>query len=110
MCKVAEKNPNNMELRERIGEQKIILESIMLLLTFYSEGNPYINDLKEKMVKLQENFDKIQITRTYEESTLKEVNGIVTIENNSTSSINITDEDVKAIIATTTSIRESIIN
>lgn len=110
MCKVAEKNPNNMELRERIGEQKIILESIMLLLTFYSEGNPYINDLREKMMTLQEKFEHIQITQTYEESTLKEVNGIVTIENNSTSSINITDEDVKAITATTTSIRESIIN
>lgn len=110
MCSVAEKNPNNMELRERIGEQKIILESIMLLLTFYGEGNPYINDLREKMLTLQSKFEDIQITQTYEESTLKEVNGIVTIENNSTSTINITDEDVKAIIATTASIRESIIN
>jgi len=110
MCKVSEKNPGNMELRERIGEQKIILESIMLLLSFYSEDNPYINDLREKLLTLQEKFDAIQITQTYEESTLKEVNGIVTIENNSTSTVNITDEDVKAIIATTTSIRESIIN
>jgi hypothetical protein len=32
-CQVVEKNPNNDALKERIGEQKIILENIMLLLS-----------------------------------------------------------------------------
>ncbi len=110
VCKVSERNPNNQELKDRIGEQKIILESIMLLLNFYGEGNPYMSDLKDKITVLQEKFENIKITQTYEESTLKEVNGIVTIENNSTSTINITDEDVKTITEVTTSIRESIVN
>ena len=37
---VYSKNPGNAELREKIGEQKIIMENIMLLLSFYgSEDN-----------------------------------------------------------------------
>lgn len=110
ICQVAEKNPTNQELRERIGEQKIIMENIMLLLSFYSETNPNIKELGEKMQLLQEKFEDIQITNTYAESTLEEVNGIVTISNNSTSTISITDENIQEIAATTASVRDYIIN
>lgn len=110
LCQVSEKNPNNQELIERIGEQKITLESIMLLLSFYSDSDPNIRELTEKMTELQAIFENIQITQTYAESTLEEVNGIVTITNKSTSSINITDEDVKKIAATTAQIRDYIVN
>ncbi|WKN32581.1 hypothetical protein PZB74_04385 [Porifericola rhodea] len=110
ICQVSQKNPDNQELVERIGEQKIILESIMLLLSFYSDSDPNIGDLTKQMATLQSQFENIQITQTYAESTLEEVNGIVTITNKSTSSINITDEDVKKIAATTAQIRDYIIN
>jgi hypothetical protein len=110
LCQVAEKNPANQELIERIGEQKITLESIMLLLSFYSDSDPNIRELTEKMTQLQTIFENIQITQTYAESTLEEVNGIVTITNKSTSSINITIEDVKKISATTAQIRDYIVN
>lgn len=110
ICQVAERNPDNQELRERIGEQKIIMENIMLLLSFYSDSNPNMKALAEQMAVLQSEFEDIEITRTYAESTLKEVNGIVTISNNSTSSISITDENIRNISNTTASIREYIIN
>ena len=110
ICQVSKKHPNNQELVERIGEQKIILENIMLLLSFYSDSDPNIRDLTEKMSVLQAKFEDIQITQTYAESTLEEVDGIVTITNKSTSSINITEEDVEDIAATTAEIREFIIH
>jgi hypothetical protein len=109
ICQVSDKNPENDELRERIGEQKIILENIMLLLSFYSDSDPNIRELTEMMGELQAKFENINITQTYAESTLEEVNGIVTITNKSTSTINITDEDVKAIAGTTSRIRDYII-
>lgn len=37
MCSVAAQDPNNKVLQEKIGEQKVILENIMLLLSFYKE-------------------------------------------------------------------------
>lgn len=110
LCQVSLKNPDNQELIERIGEQKITLESIMLLLSFYGDSDPNIKELTEKMTQLQARFENIKITQTYAESTLEEVNGIVTITNKSTSSINITEEDVKEITATVTEIRDYIIH
>ncbi len=101
---------SNQELRERVGEQKIILENIMLLLTFYSDSSPHIKELQERMIKLQQAFENIEITQTYAESTLEEVNGIVTITNKSTSSINITDDNIREIAMITAEIRDYIIN
>nr|WKN35551.1 hypothetical protein K4G66_24565 [Tunicatimonas sp. TK19036] len=110
ICQVTERNMTNDELKERIGEQKIILENIMLLLSFYSDSNPNMKELAERMAKLQAEFDNINITQTYAESTLQEVNGIVTISNNSTTTINITDENVHEIARITSSIRDYIIH
>src|SRR5690606_35214014 len=92
--KVLEKNIQNQELREKVGEQKIILENIMLLLSFYEKTDPNISDLKEKMNQLQEEFKKIEIAYTYEESTFEEVNGVLMIKDNSSSTIHITDENI----------------
>jgi len=110
ICQVTEKNMDNDELKERIGEQKIILENIMLLLSFYSESNPNIKELANRMSELQAQFNGIDITQTYAESTLQEVNGIVTISNSSTTTINITDENVREISRITSSIRDYIID
>jgi len=41
-CQIASKNPNT-GLNEKIGEQKITLESIMLLLSFFAETKAAIN-------------------------------------------------------------------
>lgn len=109
ICQVTERNMANEELKERIGEQKIILENIMLLLSFYSDSNPNIKELADRMMELQAQFDNIEITQTYAESTLEEVNGIVTISNNSTTTINITDENIREIARITSSIRDYII-
>ena len=107
---VLQKNISNKELREKVGEQKIILENIMLLLTFYENSDPNIADLKEKMLPLKAEFDKIEIAYTYEESTFEEVNGILMIKDNSSSSIKISDQNIADIDRITKSIRSSIIN
>lgn len=107
---VLQKNPSNQELREKVGEQKIILENIMLLLSFYESSDPNISGLREKMAKLQEEFAKVEIAYTYEESTFEEVNGILVIKDNSSSKINISDKNIADINSITQSIRSTIIN
>lgn len=108
-CKVYEKNTGNKTLREKIGEQKIILEQIQLLLSLF-ESNPNIKELGTDLKELQTAFDKIEIVNTYAESTFKEVDGVLVIEDNSTSTVNITDENVSEITRITESIRTKIIN
>lgn len=108
-CQVASQNPNDKQLKETIGEQKIILEQIVLLLGFYKDDANMASLLKD-MEDLKTAFDKINIVYTYKESTMKVVDGVAVIQDNSTTTINVTDEDIKAITSLTNSIRNKIIS
>jgi hypothetical protein len=107
-CQVAAKDMKNKELQEKIGEQKIILEQIVLLLSFYKDDAnmaSLLNDMNELKVA----FDKINITYTYKESTMEIVDGVAIIKDNSSTTINVTNEDIEAIRTLTNSIRNKII-
>ena len=109
-CKVYEKNTDNTQLRETIGEQKIILDNIMLLLSFYGETDPSIQQLITDLTPLHQEFSKIEIVYTYKESTFEVVDGVLVIKDNSSSTINITDENVKSISTITDAVRSKIIS
>jgi hypothetical protein len=108
-CQVASKDTKNKELQEKIGEQKIILEQIVLLLSFYKDDANMASLLKD-LEELKTAFDKINITYTYKESTMEVVDGVATIKDNSTTTINITEKDVETIKTLTNSIRNKIIS
>ena len=108
-CQVAEKDPGNEQLIEKIGEQKIILDNIKLMLGFYTK-DPYIADLHTRILELEKAFSQIEIIRTYAEPTMEEVNGILVVTDNSTTTVNITDENVNTIRKEVISIREKIIS
>ena len=106
-CQVASKDPKNKELREKIGEQKIILEQIVLLYSFYKDDENMASLLKD-LEGLKAAFDKINITYTYKESTMEVVNGVAVIKDNSTTTIDITDKDVQNINQIVNQIRSKI--
>ena len=108
-CQVAEKNPENEKLIEKIGEQKIILDNIKLMLDFYTK-DPYIADLHKNILNLEKAYEQIEIIYTYAEPSMEEVNGILVVKDNSTTTINITDENVKAIRQEVINIRKKIIS
>jgi hypothetical protein len=106
-CQVAAKDLKNKDLQETIGEQKIILEQIVLLLTFY-KGDENMASLLKDMEELKAAFDKINITYTYKESTMEIVDGVAVIKDNSTTTIDITPDDVTSIRNLTNNIRNKI--
>jgi hypothetical protein len=110
ISEVASANPDNKELRETIGEQKIILENIMLLLSFYKESDQNMASLLTDMDELKKLYDKVNITYTYKESTFEIVDGVMVIKDNSTSTIDITDQDIQNIRTATSNIRNKIIS
>ncbi|WP_276369225.1 hypothetical protein [Chryseolinea sp. H1M3-3] len=110
LCEVAAANPSNKELQETIGEQKIILENIMLLLSFYKDSDQNMASLLTDMEELKKLYDKVNITYTYSESTFEIVDGVMVIKDNSSSTIQITQEDIASIKALTSSIRNKIIS
>ena len=107
-CKMSMDNPEVGSLAERIGEQKIILENIMLLMSFYAETDPNIKELHEDMKKLQEAYGNIQITYTYAEPTTEVVDGVLVIKDNSTSTVHITQDNVKEIDSVINTIRNKL--
>jgi hypothetical protein len=109
-CEVAQISPDNTQLHETIGEQKIILENIMLLLSFYKDSDPNMASLLTDMEELKKSFDKVNITYTYKESTFEIVDGVMVIKDNSSSTIQITKEDISNIKSITDKIRNKIIN
>ena len=110
LCEVAAANPTNKEMQETIGEQKIILENILLLLSFYKESDESMASLLTDMEELKKLYDKVNITYTYSESTFEIVDGVMVIKDNSSSTIQITAEDIANIKALTSSIRSKIIS
>lgn len=107
---VAKANAENKELQETIGEQKIILENIMLLLSFYKESDQNMAALLADMEELKTVFDKVKITYIYKESTFEIVDGVMVIKDNSSSTIEITKEDIDSIKSVTDKIRNKIIS
>ncbi len=109
-CNVAAQDPNNKELQEKIGEQKVILENILLLLSFYKDVDQNMAALLGDMEELKNAFNKVNIVYTYKESTFEIVNGVMVIKDNSTTTIDITPEDITSIRTITGNIRSKIIS
>lgn len=105
-CQINSQHPNK-ELTDKIGEQKIIIDQLMILLSFY-EKEPAIKAFISDLKPLHEVYNQIEIVTTYEESTFKEVNGVLTVVNNSTSTVKVSDQNLADITRLTKSIREKV--
>jgi hypothetical protein len=109
ICHVASQDLKNRTLIEGIGEQKIILEQMVLLLSLY-EGDSHMTALTQDFKELKIIFDGINITYTYKESSMEVVDGVVLIKDNSTTTIDMTAQDALNIRDKISSIRSKIIS
>jgi len=108
-CQLSVKDPKNKVLQDTIGEQQIILEQILILFDLYKHDEnmaPLLADL----TNLKSAFEKIKITTTYKAPTSEVVNGVVVVKDNSTTTVEITPEDVNNIKTITSEIRSKIIS
>lgn len=108
-CQLSAKDPGNKVLQDTIGEQQIILEQIIILLDFY-KGDESMKGLLADMLSLQTAFEKIKITTVYAPPTSKVVNGVLMVQDNSKTTVEITPEDVTNIKNLTSEIRNRIIS
>ena len=100
---------NNTKLRERIGEQKIVLDNIILLLSVYSDRDEQIKEMLDDMKRLEAAYANVTVSYKYEESTSKVVDGVLEIVSNSTSQVTIADEDIIKISSVVEEVRNKII-
>jgi hypothetical protein len=99
----------NKELAERIGEQKLTLDQLMLILEKYQRDKQYtvlLNELKQ----LKTLFASVNIMIEKGEPQMVEVDGMLTIVGGDRSIINIAPELLNNIIATTEQVRNRLIS
>ncbi len=99
----------NETLKEKIGEQKLVLERILIVLEVYSSKPDFpalIADLKE----LRKIYDRIRIETSYQPPVRKQDDGktVIEFEDNTKQTIIISNEDVAAIKSLLTSIRNKV--
>jgi hypothetical protein len=85
------------EITERIGEQKIILNDLLLILNTYKKDKKFANLIKDLEVVKKE-FDKVEITYEQGEPEMVEKDGMLIIIQNETSIVHFTNDLLTNII------------
>jgi len=91
-------------LAERIGEQKLTLDQLILILENYSTDRQY-RTLADELIKLQEIYNGITIRTEYGAPEMIEENGMLTIVQNEKSIVEITPVQLTNIINTSEQVR-----
>ena len=105
---VVKRYPDQM-LKDRIGEQKIILNDLILLATPYCNRDSEYGDLCRYLQKVKEKYRDIRITYTLGEPISVEKDGGLVIEQTETSVVEMTDEQLTEVIDVTKEIRDKLI-
>jgi hypothetical protein len=84
------------EIREWIGYQKIIIDQLLLGLSAY-KNDQYFQKVISNMNQLKKLYDNVTLTYEYHEPESVEVDGRLVIVDKSTSTVNITPEQVDQI-------------
>ena len=98
----------NTQLKDKIGEQKIVLDQILLVLDVYKTKTDFPS-ITKNLLSLQRIFDKIEIDTEYAPPVQKMVNGILVIEDQNKSVIKIQDSDIESIYQSVSQIRNNLI-
>lgn len=96
-------------LRDRIGEQKIILNDLLLLANPYCSRDAEFGELCRDLQSIKEKYRDVRITYTLGEPVTREVNGSLVVEQTETSVVDMTDEQLAGIIEITKTIRNKLI-
>ncbi len=104
--------PNKDLIHQRIGEQKLVLHNMLLLLNNYrSSDNEKCkhNELFEDLLKLKDEFDKVSIEYIYQDPIMKNFKNHIVVVDKSTSKVNINQETIDNIAKQVKYIRNKII-
>ncbi|MCB2194306.1 MAG: hypothetical protein KQH79_00505 [Bacteroidetes bacterium] len=102
------KESPNAELSEKIGEQKLILGNLMILLRNY-ERDPDFKKLIDDLYEIQKIYEDVTITVEKGEPEMVEEDGMLVIKQNDKQEIEISNETLFKIIDKTVEVRNKII-
>ncbi|MEX2370765.1 MAG: hypothetical protein WD578_07150 [Bacteroidales bacterium] len=97
------------EIRTMIGEQKHILSDLLIIMQRY-KTDPNFNNLYEDYLQIRKRFDKVKITYKIGEPETVEVDGMLMVIQNETTTMDLSDKTLSDIIEITEEIRNKHLN
>ncbi|MGE4288151.1 MAG: hypothetical protein AB7E36_05640 [Salinivirgaceae bacterium] len=97
------------EIVERIADQKLVLNDLILILKNYKSDANFA-DLVKEIERIKKAYDGVRITYEMGEPEAKEVDGMLIIVQNDKQHIDISDETLANIIAVIEDVRNNIIS
>ena len=107
--RVVSSNPDTL-LRSRIGEQKIILNDLTMLLAPYCKISSQYSELCTMIQQLRESYRDVKVTYTTGEPQMKEVNGMPVVVQKDESRVEMTDKQLGEISSISEKIRNKLIS
>ena len=92
---------------EKIGEQKIVLEQILKLLSYY-EYDSNIKVLLDDLKLLEKDYEGVKIETTEGETSFQVVNGVMQAVSTSSTKVIVEDKTIQNITNTVNKIRKNI--
>lgn len=97
-------------LRDRIGEQKLILTDLYKILEVYRTQDKNFENLATDVQELNKVYEQVKITFVEGETITKEIDGVTVVMQQDESLVDMTDEQLKQIIEITKKIRNKLIS
>lgn len=97
------------EIREVIGQQKLILNDLLIIMEKY-ESDPYFAGILEDYYRIKSGFDNVKITYQIGEPKTVEVDGMLMVIQDESSTIEIPEPALNEIIKVTEEIRNKHLN
>ncbi|MFO7851269.1 MAG: hypothetical protein ACQERS_03695 [Bacteroidota bacterium] len=109
-CEIVKDYPHK-DLKNRIGEQKIILNDLLMLLLPYNETSDEYSELYNELEHLKRNYSDVDITYTPgEPETVEKKDGRLIVVQNEESTVIFSDDVLEGIIQKTEEIRNKIVS
>ncbi len=102
------KENENDKVKQRIGEQGIVLEQLMIVLNLYKKDKRFF-ELITEFEKIQKALSKVKIKVEEGETEMVEVDGVLMAVSNSKTSVEVTDSQLKDIIKVVEEVRTYVI-
>lgn len=108
LSQVVKENPRQ-DLRDHVGDSKIVLSDLLLILKNY-KADPDFASLVKQIEKIKNEYENVTIQVVQGEPTTVEIDGMLMIQDNSEQIVKMSDETLQKIIAAIEESRNMIIN
>lgn len=110
VTQIVKNGSDNKELKERIGEQKVIVEMLNKILQVYKVQDKNFERLAGDFENLKMAYDPVDITVETGEVTTQEIDGIIVVIPKDKTVVTMSEEQLNQIVSLTESIRNKLIS